>query len=220
MENELGRKIRERRIQLGLSQEALGERVNMVKLTISRYEGGKRSPGFEELTLLAQALEVAPSYFWSGVVADAPQGPKPGITRIPLLPIEFAVCCGRGNGYQEGLMTANICIDVAEELTGNTYDELRPVYAVRAEGNSMTGAGIHEGNILIINPADDAPTGCVALVRVGDNFMVKRIQWRRDGGVTLLSDGKDVSNYEFSREDFESGYVQICGRVTGIQSKM
>jgi len=117
-------------------------------------------------------------------------------------------------------MTSNTYIDVSDDVTGSVHDDLRPVYAVRAEGNSMTGAGISEGSTIIVNPADETPTGCVALVRVGDNFMAKRLQWTRDGGVILLSDGKDVSNYEFAREDLESGYVQICGRVTGVQSRI
>lgn len=117
-------------------------------------------------------------------------------------------------------MAEDLYIDVTDDVIGSAHDDLRPVFAIRAEGDSMTGAGILEGTTLIINPADETPTGCVALLRVGDNFMIKRLQWQRDGGVVLLSDGRETSRLEFSKDDLDSGYVWVCGRVTGTLRKM
>ena len=42
MDYDVAKKIRERRSELGLTQEQLGARAGMTKLTISRYEGGNR----------------------------------------------------------------------------------------------------------------------------------------------------------------------------------
>jgi len=55
---EFGDRIRSRRDQLGLSQEALAHRAGLQRAYIGQLETGLRSPGLETVAKLARALEL------------------------------------------------------------------------------------------------------------------------------------------------------------------
>lgn len=107
-------------------------------------------------------------------------------------------------------------VDVPENMTGHTFDDLRPIYAIKTEGDSMVCSGVTPGSVVIVNPAEPVNTGDIALVRAGDNFFVKRVKWERGGGITLLSDGVTQSVISFAREDLESEWVSVCGKAVGV----
>jgi transcriptional regulator with XRE-family HTH domain len=56
-----GDKVRELRHERGLSQEMLGQRVDIHRTYISDVEGGKRNPGLDNILKLAGALGVSTS---------------------------------------------------------------------------------------------------------------------------------------------------------------
>lgn len=49
-------------------------------------------------------------------------------------------------------------------------------YYVRAKGNSMLGAGIHDGDLLIVDRSMRAVHGAVVIASVDGEFTVKRLQ--------------------------------------------
>ena len=55
----LGQNILDYRKKCGLSQEELGEKVNVTRQTISNWELGETSPNPEQLKLLSKALNVS-----------------------------------------------------------------------------------------------------------------------------------------------------------------
>ena len=55
----LGDKILELRKQKGLSQEELGEKVNVTRQTISNWELGSTSPNIEQLKILSKELNIS-----------------------------------------------------------------------------------------------------------------------------------------------------------------
>jgi len=55
----LGNKILELRKKNGLSQEQLGEKINVTRQTISNWELGETSPNPEQLKLLSKAFNVS-----------------------------------------------------------------------------------------------------------------------------------------------------------------
>lgn len=56
---EVGKRIQQFRKQAGLTQKQLAERVGVVTGTIQQYELGKREPRFEQLSKIAEALDIA-----------------------------------------------------------------------------------------------------------------------------------------------------------------
>lgn len=58
--SDLGKRIKEARIRLGLSQAALAERTGLSQTSINFWENGKRVPKSSSLLKLAPALDLAP----------------------------------------------------------------------------------------------------------------------------------------------------------------
>ncbi len=62
----IGERVRQSRIQRGLSQEALGEVAGMYQSTIARIERGLRNPRMKTIQRLATALDVSPIWLMIG----------------------------------------------------------------------------------------------------------------------------------------------------------
>ena len=58
----LSKRLKELRINNGLTQRELGERVNVTKVSICCYEKNNRTPNIETLMDLADVLETTPNY--------------------------------------------------------------------------------------------------------------------------------------------------------------
>jgi len=72
---------------------------------------------------------------------------------------------------------ADLCIDAGQFRP-------RPDYALRVTGESMTGAGIRDGDLLLVHRTPDAAHGQIVVARVDDEVTVKRLR-RRGRGIYL-----------------------------------
>jgi len=66
-EERFGRNLREERLRLGLSQEALGHACDLHPTEISRLERAVREPRLSTIVRLARALKIAPSDLLRGI---------------------------------------------------------------------------------------------------------------------------------------------------------
>ncbi|MCL6092122.1 MAG: helix-turn-helix domain-containing protein [Actinobacteria bacterium] len=79
---EMGRRIRSRRLALGLSQEALGERSGFHPTFVSSVERGERNVSLMTMLRLAEALKVDPASLVAGLRSVAPSPPaRPHVAR-------------------------------------------------------------------------------------------------------------------------------------------
>lgn len=73
---EIGEKIKKRRMELGISQEALAEILGVTYQQVQRYENGTNRLNVENIQLIAGALSVPISYFFEDdktfIVAERP----------------------------------------------------------------------------------------------------------------------------------------------------
>lgn len=58
---EFGRRLRELRLERGLSQEKLGELAGLDRTYVSSAEAGRRNVSLKTIYKLAEALEIEPS---------------------------------------------------------------------------------------------------------------------------------------------------------------
>ncbi|GAA4650679.1 translesion error-prone DNA polymerase V autoproteolytic subunit [Kistimonas scapharcae] len=65
-------------------------------------------------------------------------------------------------------------------------------FFARAQGDSMLGAGIHDGDLLIIDRALTAQDGDIIIALLDGELLVKRL-YRRHGRVELHSENTDYS---------------------------
>lgn len=83
-------------------------------------------------------------------------------------------------------------------------------YFVRAAGDSMSGAGIGNGDLLVVDSAKNAQHGDIVIAAVDGEFTVKRLQTHPS--VMLIPENPAYTPIQFSGEDS----LDIFGVVTHI----
>ena len=66
----LGKKIKEERIKLGLTQEELGERIDNTGAYIGQIERGERNASMSKIMLIAEELKVSIDYLTGNVLLE------------------------------------------------------------------------------------------------------------------------------------------------------
>lgn len=60
--NELGKRIKELRVEAGLTQQALAQKLGVLQHTISSYEHNIKRPSLETLILMADIFNTSTDY--------------------------------------------------------------------------------------------------------------------------------------------------------------
>lgn len=89
----------------------------------------------------------------------------------------------------------------------NLEDELRvdtqlfhpaPDYALKVRGDSMTGAGIDDGDLLLVHRTPEARSGQIVVARIDDEVTVKRLR-RQGRSIQLDSENPDFPSIPVGR---------------------
>jgi DNA polymerase V len=102
---------------------------------------------------------------------------------------------------------------VAEKLDLNQHlmPHQEASFMLRAKGDSMMGANIHDGDLLVVDRSLNATNGCVVIAAIDGQFTVKRLEKKR-GKIRLLPANPNFEPIEI-KEDQE---LQIFGVVTNV----
>ncbi|MCP4393009.1 MAG: translesion error-prone DNA polymerase V autoproteolytic subunit [Alphaproteobacteria bacterium] len=84
-------------------------------------------------------------------------------------------------------------------------------FFVRVSGNSMIGAGIHEGDILIVDRSLDPANGKIVIAAIDGMLTVKRLLIK-DGKMLLMPENSEFQPIEVN--EFSS--VHVWGVVTNV----
>lgn len=98
-------------------------------------------------------------------------------------------------------------LDIAEHLIRHPES----TFFLRAQGQSMTGAGIHDGDLLVVDRAVEPVHNKVAIVAVDGELTVKRLHLRA-GRVVLLPENPDYEPLDVTGRDD----VHVWGVVTYV----
>lgn len=79
----------------------------------------------------------------------------------------------------------------------------RADFLLRVRGDSMTGVGILDGDLLAVHKTSEARDGQIVVARIEDEVTVKRLQRRRPDQVLLLpeNDGYDPIEVDLRRQE-------------------
>jgi DNA polymerase V len=64
------------------------------------------------------------------------------------------------------------------------------MFLVRAAGDSMTGAGIYHGDVLIVDRALEPYDGCVLIASIEEGFLAKTYRMQRNGRPGLFPENQ------------------------------
>ncbi|MCX7958821.1 MAG: transcriptional repressor LexA [Deltaproteobacteria bacterium] len=91
------------------------------------------------------------------------------------------------------------------------------IFALRTKGDSMTGAGINDGDIVIIHPQSDAENGEIVVAIIGDEATLKF--FHREGDSIILKASNPLYS-DIKIDPSSSSDIKIIGKVIGLIRKL
>lgn len=205
-----GERMKQRRKEIGFSAEKVAERLGVSPATIYRYEKGdiEKVP-VDSLAELAKILQTTPAYLmgWEEQPTPKPTSPAPippGFMPMPKMkkvPLIGAIACG---DPITALQNREGDVDVPEDV--------RCDFALKCHGDSMVGAGIHDGDVVYIHIQPDVENGEIAAVRIGDEATLKRVYLHTDY-IELRPENPAFESIIRRKEDMND--VHIEGKAVG-----
>ena len=202
-DTDLSGRIRQRREQLGLSQEELAARMGYrSKSSITKLEKGINDLPRAKLEELAAALNTTPA--WLMGLVDLPS-PPPGFEPLPEMvrvPLVGSIACGTP-------ITAEQNIECYIGVPAAWHAD----FALTCHGSSMAPT-ICDGDIVCIRRQPEVEQGEIAAVRIGEEATLKHFH-RQGETVMLLADNAAVCPpMIFAGPQLEE--IQIEGRAVGF----
>jgi len=202
-DTDLSSRIRQRREQLGLSQEELAARMGYrSKSSITKLEKGINDLPRAKLEELAEALDTSPAWLMGLIDLPAPPPgfePLPEMVRVPLV---GSIACGTP-------ITAEQNIECYIGVPAAWHAD----FALTCHGSSMAPT-ICDGDIVCIRRQPEVEQGEIAAVRIGEEATLKHFH-RQGETVMLLADNSAVCPpMIFAGPQLEE--LQIEGRAVGF----
>lgn len=202
-----GERMKQRRKEIGLSAEKVAERLGVSPATIYRYEKGdiEKVP-VDIFAELAKILQTTPAYLMGWEEQPEPKKPPipPGFEPMPKMkkiPLIGSIACGEPI---TAIQNREGEIDAPENMQCD--------FALRCKGDSMIGAGIHDGDAVYIRIQPEVENGQIAAVRIGDEATLKRVYLHKDY-IELRPENPDYESIIRRREEMND--VHIEGRAVG-----
>ena len=201
----ISNRLKELRRQRKLSLEELARLVGTSRQTIHRYENGTISniPP-ERVERLAEALGTTPSKLM-GWGADYDNLMPVKAKRVPML---GSIACGEP-----------ILAEEEHESFCTVDRELDADFCLLAQGDSMIGARIYNGDVVFIRAQDSVDNGEIAAVVIGDEATLKRVYYYPDEGKLVLSpENPKYAPLVYVGEELNG--IKIIGKAVAFQSKV
>ena len=207
-------RIKELRRMNNLSQQKLAEALNVHQTAISQWETDRTFPDIEIAKKLSDIFGVSIEYLlgldaedissknfdeFSGIANVLPLKTK----KVPLL---GKIACGKPI--------------YADEERGEyvlTSDGIDADFCLRAQGDSMIGARILDGDIVFVKQQPSVENGQIAAVLIGDEATLKRVYYYPDKNKLVLNPENPA--YEplvYVGEELNE--VRILGHAIAFQS--
>ena len=197
---DIGERIKARRKQLGISVDAIAEKLGVDRSTIYRYESEyiEKFP-VNIVPALSEVLMVSPAYLmgWENEAYTVKT------KKIPLL---GSIAAGEPIFANEDTRTY---IEVDGSISVD--------FCLRVKGDSMVDARINDGDIVFIRQQPEVETGEIAAVMIDDEVTLKRI-YKNDGGVILKPENAKYQPQFYSQKDSKN--VRVLGKAVLLQSKV
>ncbi|HHF7375942.1 MULTISPECIES: helix-turn-helix domain-containing protein [Legionellaceae] len=168
VKEKIGQRIKHERTTKGLTRKALAELTENLNVSrINNYERGERTPGPEEITQLAKALEVSPAFLMGlSDERDSEFSRNSGIgTLIPLLDYkqacdpDFYIQRIKEELHPEKINFVPVGPDIANQIDENAF-------ALQINDNSMEPE-FRVNDIVILNPNAKLNPGDYVAAQIG-----------------------------------------------------
>lgn len=190
-------RLKELRLSRELTQEEFAKRIGISRSAVGMYEKGKREPDFETLELFADFFNVDMNYLLGKSDVNTDISSIKNIVPIEkkMIPIIGTIAAGKPITADEHIETYLPCdIDVHAD------------FGLIVHGDSMIGAGIHDGDVVFIKEQPDVDNGQIAAVRIDDEATLKHV-YKIPGGCMLVSENPKYPPMTFTEENCDDIHI-------------
>ena len=210
----IGSRIRNRREELGLSQDELGKRLGYKsRSSINKIELDQRNLTQSKIKAIAKALETTPAYIMGWDEPDQKLDKENLKFFDNLFPIETKkfplignIACGKP-----------ILADEQFEAYIEAGANIKADFCLRAKGDSMIGARIYDGDIVFIRKQEMVDDGEIAAVLIDDEATLKRVYYDQESNVIqLFAENPQYKTMRFAGEELD--HIRILGKAVALQT--
>ena len=207
----LGNRLKQKRLELQMTQGDIAEQIGVAVSTVQRYEKGQidkiKLPVVEAI---ARVLEVSPEWLIGKTDVEAPSSesirvsniiPMPKMNQIPLI---GEIACGK----------PILAVEDATELV-DVPDHIHADFALRCKGDSMINARIFDGDVVYIRSQPIVETGEIAAVLIGEEATLKRVHLF-DDHISLEAENPMYKPLVYWGDEMNS--VKILGKAVAFTS--
>lgn len=203
-------RIKALRAEKRLSLADLAEKVGVSRQTVNRYENGIiANIPHEKIILLAEALGTTPAGLlgWEneGLTEKYPNLHAITVKRLPIL---GDIACGEP-----------IYAEEQHESFASADSGLDADFCLRAQGDSMVGARINDGDIVFIRQQSSVDNGEIAAVIINDEATLKRVYfYPEEGKLILTPENPRYAPLVYMGNELDS--IKILGKAVAFQSRV
>lgn len=190
----VGQKIKDLRKRNRMTQGDLANILKVAPTAISAWERDANKPMMDKIMTMAEIFDVPFTYFFEVEEYNTFEEVK--------LPLYGKVACGNGSVVFETPMEFRAT--PKEWLNGGEY------FYLRASGDSMIGARIYDGDILLLKKQESVENGEIAAVCLDEEVVLKRV-YRNGDNFILQSENPNYPPRIFN-PDSESN-IRIIGKL-------
>ncbi len=201
-----------------LTREEAAKRVGVHPNSLFKYEDNKRVPDADFIVKFCDAFDVDEAWLLRGSgkgpadqparrgQANSPDADNQGLIAVPF----YEVRAGAG--------ATQIANDEQPAKYIHLPQDLFLLRGIRPQGAKlMLGSGtsmeptISDGDLIMLDASDISHNDGVYVIGRDGGVLVKRLQWRADGSLAMISDNKAYEQERLPRDDAD--VLRIIGRV-------
>ncbi len=211
----VGEKIREARLKKGYTQTELAELLGYKsRSSINKIEVEGRDIPRSSVIKFAKALDVTPAYLmgWE----DEPK-PEQSLydrfdnlhpVKLKRFPLLGEIACGEPI-YAEEDHESYVSADA----------DIRADFCLKAKGDSMINADIHDGDVVFIRSQSMVENGEIAAVIIEDEATLKRVYYDRENNrLQLIAENPKYAPLVYTGE--ELNYIRILGKAVTLMREL
>lgn len=207
MKEGFNKRLRDALYDLDVNNSELADMIGVTPAAVTKYMKGESKPRLERRIAIADKLGISFDWLENGEGSMNARKNTPRPTRRSL-PVLGKIACGEPI-YDDGSVEFY-------------FDPQNPVdadFCLIAEGDSMIGVHIQEGDIVFIRKQPMVENGQIAAVRIGDEFTLKRFYWDKLRSVVQLN--AENPNYPpIIKTGAEIDEISVIGLAVGFQHSL
>ncbi len=188
------------------SQRRFTEALGLCPSTVGDWKSGKSRSYTKRLPQIASYFNITVDR----LIADkASSGAyvTGGHKRVPVL----------------GTIKAGVPINAEEQREGAEYadvDDPDGYFYLKVEGDSMIGAGITDGSLVLVRKQNYAEDGQIVVCLVDNEYATLKRYRKQNGTILLMPENPSYQPYILSVSDFERGDAAILGVAIEVKKKL